>query len=282
MSEAAVEQAPVGQQDAAPAPAPVPTSFLDEIQDSAQREWAQNKGWKSAAAVVQSAYNLEKMVGAPADQVVRLPADLSSGEAVRPILAKLGLPEAPDGYELPTPTDMTPDEGFMNWSKEAFHKAGLTKGQATDLVGQWNEYVQGQVQAQQEEQQSRVTAEEQALRKELGQGYDVKMRMAQNAARSLGIQETDIDALEQSIGYARTMRLFMGLGEKLGESQFIGSDGETRGFNSQMTPAAAREAYNRMVADPVKGKALLDRMHPQHKDALAEKTRLFSIMYPEG
>ena len=48
-----------------------------------------------------------------------------------------------------------------------------------------------------------------------------------------------------------------------------------------MTPEKAKAVYAEKLKDEGFKKALLDRSHPSHKQAMAEKAELFKVIYPE-
>lgn len=256
--------------------------LVDQVQDPELKEWAEAKGWKDLDGVLKSTRNLEKMVGAPPDEVIRLPNDPGQ-EQVEQVMRRLGMPEKPDEYNIPDPENLPVDDQFKGWAREAFHKAGLTKTQAETLAAEWNGYAENTVQQSQEDYNAQIASQEQELKQEWGNGYDRQVRLAQHAAKDLGLTEDQLESMEQSMGYAGVMRLFAGLGKQLGEDRFVDSDGDgsPRGFSNQMTPAEAKDAYARMISDPEQTKALTDKSHPNHKQAMEKKQRLFSIIYPD-
>jgi len=261
-------------------PAQPPAAFHETFQDVSLKEWVQTKGWQNPEAVAQSAFNLEKMVGAPAEELVRVPKD-GGPEATRQVLAKLGMPESADKYEIAAPEGMPTDEGFQKWAQETFHKAGLTTDQAKAVNDAWNEYAQQHYQATEEQLVADATHGDQQLQQEWGSGYERQMNVASKAARELGFDEDMINAMQQAKGYAETMKFMSALGEKLGEDSFVSGEVSRTGFHSSMTPSEAKTAYNRLIQDEGFSKALMDKQHPGHKDAVERKQKLYALMYPE-
>lgn len=262
---------------------PAPSEGLaSQIKDEGLREWVEGKGWQDAEGLARSAYNLEKLKGAPAEELVRIPSD-ATPEQAREVLQRLGLPDSPDKYELPDPPEgLSVDPDFQDFIKQAFHETGLPARMASELTERYNNYLAEKTQEQQEQLNARFTEEHEALKKEWGNGYDRQLRIAQHAAKELGIEADQIDQLEQTMGFAGTMRLFSKIGRALGEDRFVDGSGDgDRGFSGQMTPAEAKAAYAKFISDSGNLKALTDKSHPGHKAALEEKQRLFSIMYPD-
>ena len=262
-----------------PAAAPAP-AFHESLQDEGLRAWAQTKGLKDAESAVKSAYNAEKLLGAPADQIIRLPSEMTP-EAMKGVLAKLGAPDSADKYEIPAAEGLPVDEAFQGWAKGTFHKLGLPAATAKALVEEWNGYVKSALDSQTADAQAKFTADESALKTEWGNGFDRKMLVAKNAAQKLGFSEEILNGLEAQLGYAGVMKFMAELGGKLGEDTFVGDTGTgNRGFG-QMTPAEAKVEWEKMLMDSEVTKALTSQNHPGHRAAVEKKTRLFSIMHPE-
>ncbi len=223
----------------------------------------------------------EKLIGKNPDQLLIVPrADDPAG--LRSVLQKLGLPEAPDKYEFATTEGVKPDEGYVKWAKDNFHKVGLLPDQVKQLTGAHNEYVKAQLAKAASDATLRYTAEKNELTAEWGGGYERMANAAKTAATSLGFNGEMIDALEGAVGYKNTMKFFAALGQKLGEDGFVGSaQGGAPKFNGTLTPAEAKTAWETMRRDPITQKALLDASHPEHKTAMAKQQQLMGIMYPE-
>ena len=127
-----------------------------------------------------------------------------------------------------------------------------------------------------------VASDKQALAREWGGGFERMMNAATTAAKSLEFSGEMVDALEQSLGYANTMKFFAKLGQRLGEVKFVGGDTKGGRFSDTLTPEEAKTQWETMKVDPVASAALRDSQHPGHKAAKEKQTKLFQIMYPQG
>ncbi len=239
------------------------------------------RGWKDANSVLKSAMNLEKMIGAPAEEVVRVPANADE-ETLRSVYSKLGMPDTPDGYEFNQDGPMA-DENLQGPMKELYHKAGLTKAQAAILeqgAGALSEHLGNQ---DAEAYQATIAAQDKELQKEFGNAYNKQISIAQQAAEQLGFNGDILNAIESAVGYKETIKFMAGLGSYLGESRFVDGNGGGEGGNFGMSssPEQAKNAWATFQSNPEKVKALNDKMHPNHKAVLEEKNRLFSLMYPD-
>lgn len=228
--------------------------------------YVQNKGWKDPAAVIDGYRNLEKFVGVPQDKLLRLP-DWNKADKVEldQFYNKLGRPADPKGYELPLPEG---DSGeFAEWAKGIFHESGLTATQAKNIAAKWNEYQQQIAQKMGETGKQNFQMQEANLKREWGAAFDQEVGYAKKAAKNLGLQEGQIDALQASLGFDGLMKMMNSIGKKLGEDQFV-SGGASK--DGPMTPAGAKARINALRAD----KDWVQKYLSGNADARAEMERL--------
>lgn len=240
------------------------TSGLPEL----SRGYIQNKGWKSPGEIVESYKSLESNFGVPENQLLKLPKDESDAEGWNKTWNKLGRPEKPEGYGLKDKEGKAND--FQKWASETFHGAGLTAKQAQAVVTRWDAHVAEQNKAQETAFNQKVEQEIAGLKSEWGMAHDQNMKQAQAAARSLGVTDQVIDALEKQMGYSATMKLFQKVGSKIGEGDFVTGD-RGNSFGSAMTPEAAKAKIEEIKLDAdfqrkwreggVKEKNELERLH---------------------
>jgi hypothetical protein len=233
---------------AAPAPAAAPAAPAIEWLSGADEVTVglvQNKGWKSPNDVVQSYTQLEKFVGAPADKIVRLPTETSTKEDLDAFYNKLGRPADAKGYELPVPEGQPRD--FADKAAAKFHELGLTKSQAKVLTEWYNGEGAAVTQAQQEAKAQTNIAQQQALKKEWGAGYDAQMSTARLGMQAFGVDGDTIDKLQDALGYDGAMKFMANLGAKAGEGSFHG--GGNGNFNGAMTPGQAQAEIKSLQAD---------------------------------
>lgn len=244
-------------------------NWADGLDD--YQEMIDAKGWKGPGDVLQSYAHLERAVGA--DKVV-LPtgdADLTEWEG----WAKLGTPEAADGYELGAPEGFEAyDQGLSDWFREAAHGAKLPAPIAQRLHDQFVERMQtsyGDMMQQQTQQQEEW---EGSLRKEFGTAFDDRVSAARTAIREFGTPE-----LQQAIDAAglgshpELVKAFANIGMALGKGpQF--KDAESSG-NFGTTPEMAKEEIAKIRSNP----ALYDQSHPEYKVLNEKLTRMTELAY---
>ena len=250
--------------------------------EPADVQYVDNKGWKAPADAIKAYREAEKFIGRDPNTLLALPrADDPAG--FRAVMAKLGLPESPDKYELDVPKEgPKPDEGYTKWAKDTFHKIGLPAPLAKQLTAEHNAYVKALVEQQTKDYGIKVEAEKRALMQEWGNGADRMMSAAKAAATTLGFTPEAIDALEHQMGYAGVYKFLAGLGQKLGEPGFKIADGGKPAGTGMLTPDEAKAEWNKMTLDANVMAALKDKSHPGHKAAQEKQNQLFAVMYPNG
>jgi hypothetical protein len=237
-----------------------------------------NKGWKTPADVYKSYRGVETLVGRDPSTLLTIPrADDAAGQ--RAVFAKLGMPETADKYEVPLPDGADP--AYANFARDTFHKLGLTAAQAKELTLANNDFMAKHEAETAKAYDRAVAMDKQALLTEWRGGYERMMNSAQTAVKALGMSAEMVDALETSLGYAGVMKFFAGLGQKLGEDKFVGTEHRQQGFGATQTPDEARGEYEKMLADQTQVAALKDKSHPGHAAAQRKQNELFKIMYPD-
>lgn len=250
------------QQQAAPWYGEIPAERAD------LRTWIDGKGYASAQTALEAHMNAEKLLGVPADQIVRMPKP-DDAAAWDGVWAKLGRPEKPEDYGLPVPDG---DDGeFAKVAAGVFHKAGVPKGMAGQIASAINEHVAGAMKARSDALQAEAAQALDALKQEWGADYSKREELSRRAFREYGqkagLGEADVTALESAIGTSKMLKLFAALGESMGEHAFAGGDPGSQSF--AVTPAQARtkldEARQARIENKISERdylALMDKFGP--------------------
>lgn len=260
------------------------THWSDGLGDEL-KGWAQNRGYTNLKAdealpkIAEGFWNAEKKMGVPADRVLKLPEDMTDPEALAPVYDRLGRPESPDKYELAAPEGVQTEEAFVNWARNAFYKAGLTQAQAKavfeDYMGFENEYFSNVETNSAEESQ----AQELALKKEWGNAFQQNTAIAGAAANQLGVTTEEVDAIQEALGFDRTMKLFHQIGSRTMEPNLLNGGQNNDGMGSAMTPEAAKQRIEELKADPDWRKAF-NNNGPNSKEA-RQWNWLHQMAYPD-
>ncbi len=241
--------------------------------------WLSKWGYQGLGDVIKSTMSLEKLKGARAEELLRLP---KSDADLPELWSKLGRPEKPDGYQLP---EHKLDEGGIDLRPVLLpkaHEVGLTQKQVAALDSHLNEVLRGLGKRQDEAFAARVAQETEALRAEWGEQYDRRLSVASKAveklreASGLELSEGQLLAAEKVLGSAWLTKLMYGVAQMaggIGEAQFVDGDVGERGVG--MSRAAALAALEQFQADPRNREALTSgRSHPGYQAANRELVRL--------
>jgi hypothetical protein len=215
------------------------------IADDGLRGYAQTKGFKDPAAVLESYRNFEKLQGVPQDRLLKLP-EKDDDPAWGDIYGKLGRPSDPTGYQLQFEGDSALADRFA----KTFHEAGISKSQAARLNTEWNAYVQELIEGDERERAQRSGAELAELRGKWGAKFDENAELGRRAAREFGVAEDDFKQLEAALGTAKSLELFQRIGSRLGEAKSFDAGaggGASNGFS--MTPEQARARMEELRRD---------------------------------
>lgn len=262
---------------AAAVPGAVPT-WYDGFKSPENKGFVQTKGFDSPEMVIESYKGLEKLMGVPKDRLMTLPEDRSKPEAVKEmeaIFSKLGKPESADKYDFgEMPKDSpTASKEFIDWAKNAFHKANLTSDQAKSVIAEWNQQQTQAFKAQTEAEGKAAETNFNDLKANWGNAYDQKLSIAKSGAKEFGLTPDQIDGIQKNIGYQKTMELFHNIGSKIGEATF--QNGQSMGFQA-MSPDSARNAIAALKQDS----SFMNKYANGDAEAKAKMNRLMADAHP--
>lgn len=186
--------------------------WYDSFADATTKEWTAQKGWKSPEAAAQSAWHLEKLMGADkAGRSVIWPKDEADVDGWKQIYSKLGRPETPDGYGLALGEGE--DDSYLKHILPSLHQAGVPKAQAAKLFEAHNAYLK-QFQEQQEAKEVEASnAQFAALQKEWGGDFEKNCEITRRAAKIAGLSDEQFQAIEKAVGVDVAAKVFAELGQ---------------------------------------------------------------------
>jgi hypothetical protein len=237
---------------AAPAPGVPATSaapagpWFSGFTDPAVAAHATTKNWATQEDAVRSHLNLEKLIGVPQDQLLKLPKSDAAPEEWNPIYDRLGRPKTADEYKLEVPPGA--DAEYTKHVAKIMHEQGLTVKQAQAVVKGESEFIAKAVAAQTEVSRVAAVAEKLSLDKEWGAAGEKNYQIARAAAKTFGITGEQIDDLQDSMGFKATMLFLHNLGSKIGEDGFVAASGGGA-FNGALTPAQAQARIAALKGD---------------------------------
>jgi hypothetical protein len=237
--------------------------------------YVQNKGFKDPSSIIDSYRNLEKLLGAPKERLLRLP-DKEDAPEWGDVFNRLGRPEKADQYDIKVPEGMGTDD-FAQWARNNFHELGLSKKQGESLATKWNDYIQTAINQQNEQFKNTLVQEEQGLKKDWGMAFDQNINVAKQAAQAFGLDGPTIDKLEESMGFAGLMKFMHKIGSGMGEDNFV-SGQNSSGFNGALSPQAAKQKIQDLRAD----NEFIKKYVGGDLSSRQEMERLHKFAYPEN
>ncbi len=237
------------------------------------KAWIDNKAFADPITALQSGFNTEKLIGLEkAGRTVVMPKDENDTEGLAAFRTKLGVPDSPDGYELPVPEGQS--EEFSKVASTWFHEAGVPKAAAASIAEKWNTHINELVTAQQDEAKLKAEQQLNALKTEWGDAFgknsEFGRRGFQAYGSKAGLDENDLKAVESTIGTAKMLKLFHSLGESMSESDFTEGDHKTFSMAPDEAQAKLDEARKKRIAGDITEKefmALQDKYGPMVKAA---------------
>ena len=251
---------------------PIPFDWAGAIPDETVRGWTLAKGYKDVAGLAQSAWNQEKLLGVPADQIVKLPKD-DNAEAWSTVYDRLGRPKDPKEYGLPVPEG---DKGeFAATAAKWFHEAGLSARQARVVAERWNAHVVATTKTQTDTATAAEQAEGVKLKADWGAKFDENVKLVDAAAVTFGMTAEQLLALKTVMGPSAAMKFVHAIGSKLGvEGTFVSADRMAGGQFT--TPELAKARIEALKGD----KGFIARFTSGDVDARAEMRKLHREAYP--
>ncbi len=199
----------------------------------------QTKGWDKKAAnevaleAIKSFREAEKFIGAPANELLRVPKEVSDEAGWNKVWSRLGKPADPKEYDFSTIkfADGTPlAEDFTNFMRQQAFKLNMPKEAATAITNEFAKYMESAEMSEKTESAAKIAEERSALARNWGANLEANKFIAQRAAAALGVDPATVAALENVVGYAKVMDMFLNIGQKIGEDKFItGNRGEQNG-----------------------------------------------------
>jgi hypothetical protein len=230
-------------------PNPNPAPWHAGIEAETLGFW-QNKGLavddpKALAASLTKSYReLERHMGVPPDQLIKLPKAGAPAEEWKAVWNRLGAPNEAKEYDFNgvkfNGQDLDP--GFADSMRSALAQAFVPKDRATGIVQSVVKYLEDAEKAETAVTTSKVAEEKANLQKNWGTNFDYNHLKAIEGARRLGITPEAVKALEGQVGYAATMEAFRKIGAGTTEDMFVDSVRGTAGNPVTREGAIARKA----------------------------------------
>lgn len=200
-----------------------------------------------------------------APNLVPLP-DEKDADGTKLFWSKLGVPEKPEGYDVPA---VAKDLDLASLRATA-QAAGLTKAQFSKLA---------EMSAGERAKVAEALAQDQAaLKTEWGQAYEPKLKAAANVAAKLGAPEGVVKGIQAGQLASAQLKLWDGIAKAVGTEGNGEMGKQGSGQPTVLTPAEAETQINEIMAHPDYWK----RGSPKQADLVRKLTELQKFITPEA
>lgn len=209
-----------------------------------------------------------------ARDVIGVPTKEAGPEAWDRVYTALGRPPSPDAYQLKLDAPEGQVNGeFLTFGRGLMHKFGVPAERAQEFVNDYMAYEQKTAAAEGQRQEQVITE----IKQREGAAFESKVARGQEAVRKLGLSAELLGSVEKQLGTGPMLQLFMALGSRISEGQFLtGGGGGAAPDPAQMNAAQATAEINRLQADDAFSKAYYDAQHPEHGSALKKMEALYA------
>lgn len=222
----------------------------------------QNRGLKLddpvavALDMTKAAREAQKFVGAPPEQLLRLPKDASDEAGWNTVYQRLGAPADAKDYDfsgVKNAAGLAPDAALLDTIRATAASLRLPKDKAPDLAAAVVKHLDS-VQAERTAATAAALATEKAeLAKSWGPNADLNKLTAMQGAKRLGVDQDTVALLENQVGYSKVMEMFRKIGAGTSEDTFHDGGGNT----NVVTRESAQARLNELTNDQAWGKRLL-------------------------
>lgn len=174
----------------------------------------------------------EKFVGAPANEMVRLPKEANAPEW-ETVHQRLGKPKDKAEYDFAAVKhvgDKPLDAALADTLRAAAFNSNLPKEAAVRMATDIVKHMDGVAEAADAIKADKLAVEKAELMKNWGGNAAANRVVAEAAAKALGVSPEAVAALEGVVGYAKIMEMFRTIGTKIGEDRFVTSGGAGGGI----------------------------------------------------
>ncbi len=233
--------------------------------------------------LVASHLNAQAKLGAPVEQIVRLPKDDDAAEWAK-VYDRLGRPADPKDYDFGVTFEHPADVEFTDGFRKVAHDLGLSQKQLQSVMGYYNGALDTLNQRLEADVVAQREAAEASLKSAWGAKYDhyrneVPATLEWLAQQSGLVKAGDAAALEtfkaelNAEGLSDNplfLRLLAAVADQRAEPGSPAGQAQTGG----MGPQDAKAKLMEKELNPDWTKALYDRNHPQHNAVVEERARL--------
>lgn len=225
------------------------------VPDKVTMDYFTNRGYdkmdapKAAMAAMEAHRAAERLIGVPANDILKVPKDATDVEAWSRFNERIGVPKEAKEYDFSSlkPTQGDLDAKLVADLAPALQKAHVSKADAPVVLKAVLDHFNASKTVDAAAAEQALNVERETLKVNWGANLAQNMLVAKNTAKTLGVDEAAVSALEKQIGYAKVMDMFAKIGVKLGEDKLILN--QSPGGNGYMSQEQAQATLNEKMAD---------------------------------
>lgn len=238
-------------------PPPQPTKWYEGKADAITVGYLQNRGLHDktpeevALSVAKAHMEAEKFIGAPADQLIRLPKDPADTQAWDAVYQRLGAlkdGERPDWTHIKTPDGKEIPKEIQDLATALGYRTRVNKDMAVLLGQEISKFINADIAKFGEERDAKLAVAKEALAKSWGPNAPGNQIVAENAMRALGVTPEQQQSAQTVLGYDKFMEMFRQIGVRMGEDKFI-SNAQGSGLPPQRTREQVQQRINELKND---------------------------------
>lgn len=181
-------------------------SFAEQLSDD-DKKLVGDKGWKTPSDMLKSYRELEKSFSTR----VALPKD-EDNEAWTNLYNKLGMPEKVEDYVIEGV-----DENVKADIQQILFKNHILPKDVKGLIADYNAFATSQAEKLKEQADAIQQQELEEVKTSWGDNCDKNREIAKRGAELLGLQEDDLNSIENLIGTKKFLLSMLKLGEAISE-----------------------------------------------------------------
>ena len=267
-----------------PTSTPTPESWVTQITDPEILGHIQNLGWhnlepaQAAAEAVKAHRNVVKLMGAPADQLLRIPRP-DDPDATKAFWQRLGATDKAEDFKFEGVEFDDPEwqSGFTEAVKQAAIDNHIPREMAEKLAQRIFKFAADKGAERETATAAQMEADRQELVREWGDPNSARFRaashIADRAIDALGITPEQQQQLADTMGRMAVAKLFHKIGAAMQEDKFVA--GNAPAASGIMTREQAVARRSELIAD-TDFRARFDRGEPNARKELDSLIRIIS------
>jgi hypothetical protein len=241
-----------------------------------QRGWDSKPANEAAFEAIKSYREAAKHIGAPPEQILRMPKDAADEAGWAALRSRLGVPSSVEGYDLASVakradgTEVSAD--LLAFARSAALASNLPATDAARFATELIKFEDGRTNAASAEKTAKLAEATAALKANWSTNYEANLFIAKGAAAALGATPEQVAALEGVVGYDKVMEMFRLVGTKIGEDKFVNS------LNSNLPGVMTVEQASSQKSELMADKAWVDSYLAGDAAKIRQMTALNTII----